>query len=434
MTRARHDRGAATVYFLLFTVLFFGFMAMATDFGRMYVIQAELQAAADAAALSAANQLLGTASALTLAADQVTTAFDTTTNNDNRFNFRLNTVGGTGLVSETNVDYYATLLDARANTGGGQAGGIDWGTGLYPKYVRVQIAAQAPLLFFPMLTRNVGALPTVVVSSVAGLSAPVCSACGIDGLAIIDPSVGEDTVHFGLIPGAFYTLYLTASQQTPNVPATPAALAGTEGVIEYAILNHIPSGPEGLALDSVLFQLGAGGLSTATGLDPVRTITVDSVEAPYPDLVGNIGTGTTSGRNILCGLNARFGVDPSENTCGGINGGEFVALASLFAADTDVGADEYAAGAGLQDFATEYAGNHRRVLTMAVVDTIDSLTVLNFRQFLLETSPTVGVGVDDTVVSGAFRAQYIGTPVPLRCGGVGGACRVTLGVGRTVLH
>ena len=49
-------------------------------------------------------------------------------------------------------------------------------------------------------------------------------------------------------------------------------------------------------------------------------------------------------------------------------------LSSLFSADTDVDADftNNAAGPGLQDFATEYDGNMRRVLTVPVVDVIDA--------------------------------------------------------------
>jgi len=127
-------------------------------------------------------------------------------------------------------------------------------------------------------------------------------------------------------------------------------------------------------------------------------------------------------------------VDPSENICGTIDGGEFATLSPLFSADSDLGGETYAAGIGLQDYATEYDGSLRRILTMAVVDSSDSLNVLNFRQFLIEMSATTTLGLDPAPVSGAFRAQYIGAPVPLRCGGVGGLCSVSLGVGRIVLH
>jgi hypothetical protein len=427
--RPRRLRGATTVYFLLFTLMLFGFLVMATDFGRLYLIQGELQTAADAAALAAAMRLIGTTNAALHASDQVTASFDPTTGNDNRFNLRMNQIA-----VPAGVDYFSTLLDAMGNVNGGQSGGLDWSSGVYPKYVRVQISAQAPVLFVPLLNRGIGSLPTIAASAVAGISAPVCTACGIDGLAVVDPSEGTDPLNYGFVPGAFYTLYLTTSQQTPNAPATPAPLAGTEAAVPYAILNHVPSGPSDLDLDGSLFELGAGGISSSSGLTPPASISIDSVESGYPDLPGNTSPGATVGQDILCGLNVRFGVDPSENICATINGGEFAALSPLFSSDSDLGGETYAAGIGLQDYATEYDGNLRRILTLAVVDSIDSLNVLNFRQFLIEMSATTTQGLNPALASGAFRVQYIGAPVPLRCGGIGGLCSVSLGAGRAVLH
>lgn len=148
--------------------------------------------------------------------------------------------------------------------------------------------------------------------------------------------------------------------------------------------------------------------------------------------------GTNSvGQDVLCGLNARFAVDPSGNNCGNLAGGQFTSLAPLYGSDADVGAGTYAAGDGLQDYAAEYDGNLRRILTVAIVDAVDSLGVLNFRQFLIEMSPVtpaVSQGLNTTLVTGAFRAQYIGALVPLRCGSAGGFCQVSAGLGRTVLH
>ena len=433
----RGERGSVTVYFLLLTLVVLGLLVMATDVGRMYVIQGELQTAADAAALASAMRLVGTASAQDRANDQVTASFDSTTGNDNRFNLRLNQIGlsGVGLVTTTAVEYFATQADAIANVNGGQSGGIDWGSGVYPKYVRVQISAQAPVMFVPLLNRTVNSLPTITASAVAGISAPVCSACGIDGLAVVDQSAGADTANYGFVPGAFYTLYLTPSQQTPNAPVTPAPLAGTIASAQYAILNHVPAGPQGLDLDGSLFELGAGGISSSAELTPVAMISVETTETGYPDLQGNTGAGTAVGRDILCGLNVRFGVDPTSNICGNVANGEFTDLWPMFAAaDADLGADTYAAGVGLQDYATEYDGSLRRILTVAVIDATDTLNVLNFRQFLIEMSATTTQGLDPVPVSGALRAQYIGMPVPLRCGGVGGACSIASGVGRVVLH
>jgi hypothetical protein len=423
----------STVYFLVFTFVIFGLLVMATDVGRLYLIQGELQTAADAAALASATRLFGTATAPVQAADQITASLDSGTGNDNRFNLRMNPIanGGTDLPTTMDFDYFSTLQDAQSNANGGQSGGMDWSSGFYPKYVRVQITAQAPLVFMPLLNRAAGNRATVAVSAVAGISAPICSACGIDGLAIVDQSAGTDPLNYGFVPGAFYTLFLTRAQRTGGA-VTQGPLADTIASAPYAILNHVPSGPLDLDLDGSLFEMGAGGLSTSSALTTPGFVTIDTSETAYA-----IAGSTTIGQDILCGLNVRFGVDLSQGNCGTIDGGQFLMLSPLFGGDTNDGVGTYTAGVGLQDFATEYDGNLRRILTMPVVDAADSLTVLNFRQFLIETSPvtaTVSEGLNTALITGAFRAQYIGAPVPLRCGGIGGLCRVTLGAGRVVLH
>ena len=426
--RPEGQAGAATVYFVLFTIVILGFITLATDVGRMYLIQGELQNAADAAALAAALQLNGTTNALTHADDSVTASFDSTTGNDNRFNLRQNSIEvPAGLVASRETSYFANHDDAVANLNSGQAGGVDWDSGMYPKYVRVQITAQAPVIFAQLLTRITDTLPTVTASAVAGVSSPMCSVCGIEPLAIVDPSQGTDPVHFGFVLGQFYTFYLDTTQQTPNTPVTATALQDTLGVVPYVVLNHLPGGGTDLDIDGQMFMMGANGISRS------ENVTAETVEVVYPDLVGNVAAPV--GQDILCGLNTRFGVDPSENVCSTLNNGEFAALAPSFAADSDVGAETYAAGAGLQDFATEYDGSTRRVITVPVIDALDSLSVLAFRQFLIEMSSTVMQGLDTSLTSGAFRVQYIGTLVPLRCGGIAGVCTITNGgVGRVVLH
>jgi Flp pilus assembly protein TadG len=426
------QRGVTTVYFLLFSFVIFGLLVMATDFGRFYLIQGELQTAADAAALAAASRLNGTVNAQERASDQITASFDTTTNNDNRFNLRMNQIGtsGSDLVTTTQIDYFSTLSDAQTNVNGGQTGGVDWSSGFYPKYVRVQITAQSPVIFASLLNRS-ASRPTIATSAVAGVSAPICSACGIDGLAVVDQSAGADPVNFGFTPSTFYTLFLVRSQRTGGPVAAPPQ-AGTTTAAPYVVLNHTPSGPADLDVDGSLFEFGAGGLSTSTGLTTPANVAINTSEVAYTVTGSN-----TTGQDVLCGLNVRFAVDPSTNNCAAVDGGQFTALSPLYPADSDVGAATYAAGAGLQDYAMEYDGNLRRILTVAIVDAADSLNVLNFRQFLIEAAPvsaTISQGLNTTQITGAFRAQYIGALVPVRCGGVGGVCTVTAGIGRAVLH
>jgi hypothetical protein len=445
------SRGATTVYFLLFTIALLGLLTMAVDYGRFYVIQSELQAAADAAALSAGTKLAGTMTSTDQATAQLNTSFDATTGNDNRFNLRLNQVQtSANLASQVSFSYFSTLTEATANAGGGESGGIIWGTSLYPKYAKVQISAQSPVLFAPFLNLTPGLLPTIAVSSIAGLSAPLCSVSAIDDLAIVDPSGGSDQDNFALMPGDYYTLSLLSSQ---------AALDSTDSTVQYVILDHYPSGVQDSSLlDDLLFELGAGGISNnPPSVPPSGTITINDIEVDYSStnnvattvLLGTTSPTTAAGQDILCGLNLRFGVDPSTYpACSPTtsNSTDFEMLASFFpTADTDTGI--VASGAGTppqQDFAMDYcaegACNFRRVLTVPVVDAANSLNILNFRQFLLEPSPfsatdTAGVGIDPTVANGSFRAQYIGAIVPVPSGTTVGCTNPsTIGVGKVVLH
>jgi Flp pilus assembly protein TadG len=447
----RGESGATTVYFLLFTLALFGLLAMAVDVGRFYTIQAELQTAADAAALAAGTKLVGT----TLSTDQANTqwnaSFDTTTGNDNRFNLRLNQFqSSANLQSQVAVNYFTTLTEATANTGGGETGGIDWGSGIYPKYAKVQISAQSPTLFAPFLNLTPGLLPTITVSSIGGLSGPLCSVSGIDDLAVVDPSAGSDSDNFSLVPGDYYTLSQSSTQ---------AALNSTDSTVQYVILDHYPNGVQDSSLlDDLLFELAAGGISNSPpSVPPSSTITIGDVEVDYgsTNSVATtvlLGTTTAAGRDILCGLNLRFGIDPSTyDACSPTTAtsADFEGLVSLFpaAADTDTGI--IASGAGTppqQDFAADYcsegACNFRRVLTVPVIDATGTLNVQNFRQFLLEPSPvsgtdTSGVGIDPTVANGSFRAQYIGALVPVPSGtsvGCSSLSNSTIGVGKVVLH
>src|SRR5436190_22686234 len=96
ISNCSRQRGATTVYFLIFTVTVLGLLVMATDFGRLYLIQGELQTAAEAAALAAATRLFGTGNATDRANAQVTATFDSTTDNDNRFNLRISPISTNG--------------------------------------------------------------------------------------------------------------------------------------------------------------------------------------------------------------------------------------------------------------------------------------------------------------------------------------------------
>ncbi len=419
----RRQRGQAAIFLLfLLSFVLLGFLGMAVDVGRMYAIQGELQAAADAAALAAATRLIGTSTSTAGAAITGMAPFDVTNGNDNRYNLHTTPlVGSTDLATTVTQDYFAVLADALAGTNGGQ-GGSD------AKYVRVDITVESPAMFTRFLTPSTQR-PSVRAFAVAGISAPVCAACGIDAVAVtaVDTSDDQD---FGFVPGQYYTFYLNLSQQRPNLAACPSQvpplLDGTIQVAEYTILNHVPSGPD-TDTDGLLFRLGAGGISPAGSADVPGCMTIGATETAMTGLQGTTcPTAQPVARDLGCGMNVRFGVDPSGNACTNI--ASVSDLAALFTPDADVGA----ADTTLQDYSQDYGGNTRRVVTVPIVDDSASLTVLNFRQFFLENDPTV-TGLNVGAFTGALRAQYIGTPVAIRLGTVGGACGVTRGVGKVVL-
>lgn len=422
---SRGERGAAGIYvLLLLAFVLFAFMVMAFDLGRLYLVQGELQTAADAAALAAAASLVGTANSATRASGQVVTTFDSTTGNDNRFNLRLNQIGVSGgdLTSEVLVDYFATLIDAQANVNGGQ-------TGAQARYARVQVNAEAPVVFARFLSMDRATKQLVSAAAIAGISSPMCTACGIDPIAVTALDT-TDEAEYGFLIGEYYTLYLNPTQQRPNLAACrsqiPGALEGTAAVVEYTVLAHYAGGPD-TGLDGELYRMGAAGMATTPGLDPPGCVSIGFNETAKPDLQGaTCGAANQVGRDFICGLNTRFGIDPTTNACNNIEGASDLAL--IYKPDGDLGG-----GGVLQNYSEEYDGNSRRVLTAAMVDAGDALTVLNFRQFLIEPAATVE-GLDLSGFTGAFRAQYIGRPVPLRSGTLGGSCTVAAGVGRVVLH
>jgi hypothetical protein len=273
--------------------------------------------------------------------------------------------------------------------------------------------------------------------SIAGVGGPLCSVSGSDDIAVTaaDPS---DTQNYGFVPGGYYTLYLTCSQETPAPAACTVAvrtlplLSGTTARLEYTILEHTPTGTA-TDIPGLLFEVGATQDNPAgdTTQGTTGTITVGTADTAGP--IQTPGTAAVAaGRDFLCGVNARFGdpVDPTTNACSSIP--NVATLAAAYPPDSDTGPTD----GSLQDYQTQYLGNARRVMTAAVVDSSSTLNVLNFLQFLIEADSTgPGVVVTGTQATrGEMRAQYIGTPVPVRLGTTAGACGITTGVGRLVLY
>src|SRR5258708_35385547 len=67
MSRRRHERGAILVWFALGLLVVVGFIGIAVDVGRMYLVRTEGQTFVDAGALAAAAELDGTSAGITRA-------------------------------------------------------------------------------------------------------------------------------------------------------------------------------------------------------------------------------------------------------------------------------------------------------------------------------------------------------------------------------
>ena len=97
----------------------FGLMGFAVDLGRLYMIKGELKAAADAAALSAAAQIIGTETSTTAAIAAARLTIETATGYGNKYDFAGNPIGETtgSLVSEMpDPTFYETVAGATGTT------------------------------------------------------------------------------------------------------------------------------------------------------------------------------------------------------------------------------------------------------------------------------------------------------------------------------
>src|SRR5262249_50240836 len=157
-----------------------------------------LNQAASAMALAAASQLIGTASSTDNATAAANQSIDDTASRGNKYNFGalpINQSNG-NLTSTVNPPgFFSTVADAAS----GVANKAD---GTTAHHVLINITADAPLLFWSLLPGGQSRKTPVAAQALAGISAPLCTACGIEPFAVAAPDA-TDTVNFGFgDPGA----------------------------------------------------------------------------------------------------------------------------------------------------------------------------------------------------------------------------------------
>jgi Flp pilus assembly protein TadG len=431
----RRRSGSVSLQMLVILVpVIFGFMGFALDLGRLYLIRGELNQAASAMALAAAQQLVGASAANTLVQNVLPAPIGN--GPSYTYDFGALTLGqpAGNLRSSIAPMCFDTVTDAVA----GANGTSDCSTATA---VQVTVEADAPLLFWGLLPVARSRTTPVAAQAVAGISAPLCTGCGIVPIAVVAVNAA-DTVDFGFdaSKSTIYTLRYSCTG-TP----VPAPLAGTSISIQYALINRYDTA-SALPQDDQLFQYTAQGLQasgdptpntcTAAPTTPLACVNVGDCEQVWPSAPARACSLPSPSAQVvaaLCGLYSRLDSPGNVGVCSTVVP-DLAVLAPAALPDTDVAPGEtppYSA----------YLGNARRLITVAIVNGSGStVTVLGFRQFLIEPNPD-GTLFNPADPSGRFPALYAGNPAPLPQGWfdtryAGAMCPVGSfsGPGKVVLH
>lgn len=405
-----------------------GLAGFALDLGMLYSAKGELKTATNAMALAAAQNLIGTDTATANAQSAAMVTVESPGSGpSNQYNFQGQQIGqSSGNLTSTISDpaYYSDAADAIASltpTGAEVASA-------QAKYVRMTVTGQIPLIFWSFLPGlSSSRVATITATSVAGISAPLCLACGIEPftVAAIDQS---DTTDFGMVQGTIYSFaYLcTSSAGGPGVPPAPPPpiLGGAAATLNYLLINRFDTTNTVFTDEtSQAYQDGAGGMPGNTN-QAQACFRINNVEQVWADATINrcgvpVAAVVTS---AVCGLDARFD-SAAPAACSNVVSIDL--LSSVYSPDSDV---------NTYSTYTDYMGNGRRIVTIPIVDTLSAtaMTVLGFRQFLLlPNAGATDITIGDTY--GRFLAMYIGSVAPVPQGRFDG-CSVASGPGKVVLH
>jgi len=178
--KSHSQKGFVLITAGLCSVAMLGFLGLALDLGRMYIVKSEIQAYADSAALAAALELDGTSAG-------VARALSVVASNPNRWNL------GTATFTGTQVDF------ADDATGPWQASPSP-ATGY--RFTRVRAQGAVPLYVLPAV--GAGGASTVRASAIAG---QVEKTNFREGLLPFSPfSHNSAPPDFGFVVGQRYTL------------------------------------------------------------------------------------------------------------------------------------------------------------------------------------------------------------------------------------
>jgi hypothetical protein len=219
----RHgQRGATIITVALVMFMLLGFIGMAIDIGRLFVIKSELQTAMDSCALSAVQELDLQADALTRARSAGKNASDL-----NRVNFQSSVWGGLGLLDQnTDITFLASDYITPATTPA---------TARYARCQHMHTGVNTWLLQAlgafggdPLLTTNTKDVFAFAVATRGSAQ----SACPIP-LAMRPKTAGAPGPNYGYTPGDWVTL-LTKNDTGANGYVGWANLDGSNSAAQTA--------------------------------------------------------------------------------------------------------------------------------------------------------------------------------------------------------
>ena len=134
--------------------------------------------------------------------------------------------------------------------------------------MQISVTADAPLLFWSLLSAGVSRKTPIAVQALAGVSAPLCTACGIEPFAIAAKDA-SDLVNFGLGDPTDPTLPTNYTFYYNCTGTTPAFLPNSGQSAPYTIINRYDAASTTVPDETdQLFRLGASGLMSSTTPNP----------------------------------------------------------------------------------------------------------------------------------------------------------------------
>lgn len=360
-TTRHRQRGAVIITVALLLLFLLGFIGIALDFGKLFVVKGELQTAMDSCALAAAQELDLQPTAISRAKSAGLTA-----SNLNSVDFQSTSWNGQGQL----VDAEITFKDQSYNVT------VDPTVAQYVQCHHVQPSVKLWILgALGAFSSNTTTFPNShnVVASAVATRAHGQTTCPIP--VTLKPVAGGTAPHYGLTPGQWITV-LTSQSSIPGGYIGWANLDGSNSASETV---KEMNGKCGTRVDDVL---GTPGTQTAIA-EPwnyrfgiYKKLPDFSVDPSYmrPDISGYSYTAT----NWPSQFNAWDGSDPGAHA----SAQNFVAKRAAFAAcapDGTVNSCASINGISLNSFKDLAAsgsgpashgawGTNRRIVTVPVTD------------------------------------------------------------------